>query len=116
MDVKDFSPFTEVIKTLRVRWSLIPTPTGKPMFGPSWYAVTVCDDCENRGFTDINRGSGLRFACITCYGFAKPVAYEGKERWFPTAKEASDEYEKWRAKQTLGSHFNMIRRRMKLPF
>ena len=108
-------PFTNIIIRLRVLWQRCPTPTGKPMYGPSWYAVTVCDDCGNRGFTDINVGSGLRFACITCYGFAEPVAYEGKEQWFVTVDEALDEYGKWRAKQKLGSHFAMIRNRMKLP-
>ncbi len=112
---RDMGEFTDITDWLREEWSRVPTPTGKPMFGPSWYAVTLCDDCETRGFTDIKQGSGSRFSCKTCYGFAEPVAWEGKERFFMTTDEALDEYGKWRAKQKKGSHFTMIRGRMKLP-
>ena len=115
MTAPDLSPYDGIIAYLRAEWQRCPTPTGKPMFGPSWYAVTICDECGNRGFSDINMGKGIRFACITCYGFAKPVAYEGKKKWFPRGNEAFDEYKKWRAKQKLGSDFAMRRNRMKLP-
>ena len=85
------------------------------MFGPSWYAVTVCDECGNRGFTDINSGIGLRFACSGCYGFAKPVGFEGKESTFVSVGDALAEYVKWRAKQTLGTIAGKHRDRMMLP-
>ncbi len=111
----DLSPFTNTIVWLRAEWSKVPTPTGQAMFGPSWYAVTVCEEGCGRGFTDINQGSGVRFACKTCFGFAEPVAWEGKERFFMTPDEALDEYGKWRAKQTKNSDFAKRRVQMRLP-
>ena len=111
---RDMGEFTDITDWLREQWSRVLTPTGQTKFGPSWYAVTLCDDCGLRGFTDIAQGSGKRFACKTCYGFAEPVAWEGKEKFFMATDEALDEYGKWRAKQKMGSHFTMIRRRMKL--
>ncbi len=111
----DLSPFEGIILRLRAEWQRIATPTGRPRFGPSWYAVTVCDECGNRGFTDSNSGSGLRFACITCYGFCEPVAFEGKERTFVPVDEALDEYGAWRGKQSKNSDFGKRRIRWRLP-
>ena len=112
---RDMGEFTDITDWLRGEWSLSLTPTGKPMFGPSWYAVTVCDECGNRGFTDINQGSGSRFACKTCFGFAEPVAWEGKELFFMEVDDALMEYGRWRAKQSKNSDFAKRRGRMRLP-
>ena len=115
VSLTDLHPFTDIITWLRLSWQQVPTPTGKPKYGPSWYAVTECDDGCGRGFTDITAGKGVRFACKTCFGFANPVAYEGKEQYFISEDEALDEYGEWRAKQGQRSDFAKRRAMMRLP-
>ena len=110
----DLHPYESTIVWLRAQWQRVPTPTGKPKYGPSWFAVTECDDGCGRGLTDITVGTGRRWACNTCLGFASPVGFEGKERYFMDEEEALAEYGKWRAKQGLKSQFHSIRTRLRL--
>jgi hypothetical protein len=84
-------------KMMRLTWQGIPTPTGRPKFGPTFIAVTWCAYEGEVGVTNTGRGVGRRWTCKTCFNFVTPIWSDGK---CPSTEEALVEYGEWASKQT----------------
>jgi hypothetical protein len=91
------------ITYLRGQWQRCPTPTGKPKFGPSYFAITWCEYEDEIGLTDTKAGVGKRWACNTCNNFVEPIWSDTDK--CPSPDEALHEYVAWQSKLGVNSSF-----------
>jgi hypothetical protein len=105
--------YKHLIAYLRNVWKSCLTDTGRRQRGPTWYAITRCDDDGNIGLTSIKTTpAGKRWACKTCVGFAPPI-WTDNEKKCPSEDEALHEYAGWVSPLSVKSPARMQRRRIK---
>lgn len=90
-DPKEVEQYKNAIKTLRLMWSRVPTPSGKPSRGPQFFAVTMCDECRGIGMTSTKHPIKKRWVCKTCGGCALPIWTDGP---LPTEDEIWEQWAK----------------------
>lgn len=110
-EVALMSQYQAVIENLRLTWKSCLTATGRRQRGPTWYAITRCDDDGNLGMTSIKQPKGKRWACKTCVGFAAPIWSDNKK--CPSVDEALHEYTDWAMNLGMKSEVRMQRRTLK---
>ena len=62
--------------------------------GPTYFALTLCDNEEEVGLTSSKNPKGKRWACKTCFHFAGPI-WTDREGKCPSTEEALTEYGEW---------------------
>jgi hypothetical protein len=96
MNADLISQYKGTVKMLRAEWQRCFTPTGKRKFGPSYFAITWCEYEDEIGLTSTKSGVGKRWACKTCFNFAKPIWSDTDK--CPSPDEALHEYVAWLGK------------------
>ena len=105
--------YQRLIAHLRTVWKSCLTEAGRRQRGPTWYAITRCDDDGNIGMTSIKvTPAGKRWMCKTCVGFAAPI-WTDNEKKCPSTDEALHEYSEWAGGIALSSPLRLQRRRVK---
>ena len=67
--------------------------------GPTYMALTLCDNEDEVGLMSSRDTKGKRWACKTCFHFAPPI-WTDREDKCPSVEEALIEYGEWIAKPT----------------
>lgn len=109
--------YQEVIANLRRTWKSCHGETGHAKRGPTFYAITRCDDDGHIGMTSMAEPiPGKRWMCMTCVGFAAPIWSDNPDKC-PSEDEALHEYTEWVTKTLeLGSALRPQRTKVKRTY